>query len=559
VSINNTGGVSLTGAVEAAGGGAVHLTSSAALTETGAGSVSSTGDLTTSSASGTALAGPNAVRGFNATNSTSGSVALANTRSLLTLTGISQAGGGSVAVNNAGAIGVTGSVSAVDGGSVFLTSSGALSESGAGAVATTGELKTSSAGGQTLDGSNTVSAFDATNTTSGDVTLVDAASPLDIAAISESGGASAIVKNSGPIVVQGAVSAPSKVSLGGTAFSATNSGSISAPNLALLDDGSSATTWTVTPTSVTAGAGGAVPYSDATSLTVRGGGGDTFGVTASPGTRYTLDGGTGSDGTLNYDAQNRTASGTFSPPDGEIDSPTVQPVKFTRMAAVNLLNRADRTLAVTLNGSGTVTGTGGLNCQASCSHSYDRGTAVTLSAAPASGWTFAGWGRDCSGTDVCPFTMSEDRTVTATFVRRPPPPSCSLVAQSARVRAPAPRRRGHRAPPAGILKLTARCDQQANVVLTGKVTATLKPKRRATPGRRPPRRIRKTFALSRVRASILAARPLTLKVTLPKSALTALRQGARESVALALTATNANGRSVSRTTIPRLSLVAPGR
>jgi hypothetical protein len=28
---------------------------------------------------------------------------------------------------------------------------------------------------------------------------------------------------------------------------------------------------------------------------------------------------------------------------------------------------------------------------------------------------------------------------------------------------------------------------------------------------------------------------------------------------LALTATNANGRSVSRTTIPRLSLVAPGR
>ncbi len=65
-------------------------------------------------------------------------------------------------------------------------------------------------------------------------------------------------------------------------------------------------------------------------------------------------------------------------------------------------------------GGGTVTG-GGINCGATCSASYDSGTAVTLTASPASGSTFSGWSGACTGTGTCTVTMTAARTVTATF------------------------------------------------------------------------------------------------------------------------------------------------
>ena len=68
------------------------------------------------------------------------------------------------------------------------------------------------------------------------------------------------------------------------------------------------------------------------------------------------------------------------------------------------------------SGSGTVTSSpAGINCGASCTASYPSGTAVTLTAAPASGSTFAGWGGACSGTGTCQVTMSASQAVTATF------------------------------------------------------------------------------------------------------------------------------------------------
>jgi hypothetical protein len=68
-------------------------------------------------------------------------------------------------------------------------------------------------------------------------------------------------------------------------------------------------------------------------------------------------------------------------------------------------------------GAGTVSsGTPGIACGSTCSASFDAGTSVTLSAAAASGSTFAGWsGGGCSGTGNCVVTMSAAQSVTATF------------------------------------------------------------------------------------------------------------------------------------------------
>ncbi len=66
------------------------------------------------------------------------------------------------------------------------------------------------------------------------------------------------------------------------------------------------------------------------------------------------------------------------------------------------------------SGSGAVSGSG-INCGSTCSASYASGTSVTLSAAAASGSTFAGWSGACTGTSTCTVSMTAARSVTATF------------------------------------------------------------------------------------------------------------------------------------------------
>src|SRR5262249_51268980 len=67
-------------------------------------------------------------------------------------------------------------------------------------------------------------------------------------------------------------------------------------------------------------------------------------------------------------------------------------------------------------GRGTVTSSpAGINCGATCSTSYTSGTAVTLTAAPTAGSSFAGWSGACSGTGTCSVTMNAATSVTATF------------------------------------------------------------------------------------------------------------------------------------------------
>jgi hypothetical protein len=142
---------------------------------------------------------------LQASNNTSGDISLIDSRSALTISGISEMGGGNVSVSNNVGISVTGTVSAASGGAVNLTAGGGgIAESGAGQVSTTGTLTTSSAGGTTLGGANTVGSFNATHN-GGDLSLTNTASTLTIAGISEANSVS--VTNTGALDLTGTVSA----------------------------------------------------------------------------------------------------------------------------------------------------------------------------------------------------------------------------------------------------------------------------------------------------------------------------------------------------------------
>jgi PKD repeat protein len=99
---------------------------------------------------------------------------------------------------------------------------------------------------------------------------------------------------------------------------------------------------------------------------------------------------------------------------GPTPTPTPGPTNFTL------------TVSKAGTGSGTVSSApAGISCGATCSATFAQATAVTLTAAPASGSTFSGWSGACSGTGSCSLTMSADQSATATFTAAaaPPPPS----------------------------------------------------------------------------------------------------------------------------------------
>ena len=73
-------------------------------------------------------------------------------------------------------------------------------------------------------------------------------------------------------------------------------------------------------------------------------------------------------------------------------------------------------LTTSVSGSGTITSNpAGIACGTDCSEDYPANAAVTLTATPVAGYSFAGWSGDCTGTGSCVVTMSSSRTVKATF------------------------------------------------------------------------------------------------------------------------------------------------
>jgi hypothetical protein len=69
-------------------------------------------------------------------------------------------------------------------------------------------------------------------------------------------------------------------------------------------------------------------------------------------------------------------------------------------------------LTLSKTGNGSITCNGG-----ACEASYRANDRVSLTATPDAGWQFTGWTGACSGTGVCTVTMSQARTVSATFTR----------------------------------------------------------------------------------------------------------------------------------------------
>lgn len=99
-------------------------------------------------------------------------------------------------------------------------------------------------------------------------------------------------------------------------------------------------------------------------------------------------------------------------------------------------------LEVSLGGSGNGTvssSPSGISCGSDCTQDFADGTAVTLTATPASGSEFAGWSGACSGTGTCTVTMSAVRDVTATFNSVPvPPPAPAPTPEPTPTATPAP-------------------------------------------------------------------------------------------------------------------------
>jgi hypothetical protein len=87
---------------------------------------------------------------------------------------------------------------------------------------------------------------------------------------------------------------------------------------------------------------------------------------------------------------------------------------------VNVQPAANFTLNVIRSGQGTVTSApSGINCGATCNASFVQNTSVTLTATPAQGRIFTGWGGACSGKGTCTVVMSASRTVFANFAVDP--------------------------------------------------------------------------------------------------------------------------------------------
>jgi hypothetical protein len=152
-----------------------------------------------------------------------------------------------------------------------------------------------------------------------------------------------------------------------------------------------ANTFTVTPS---AGANGSI--SPATPQTVNQNNTTSFALT--PNSGYAIASVTGCGGTLN--------GNTY----------TTGPITANCSVSASFAAITPNTLTVAKTGGGTVASApAGIDCGQTCSSSFAPGASVTLTATPASGWSFTGWSGACTGTGTCSIVMNSTAAVTASF------------------------------------------------------------------------------------------------------------------------------------------------
>ncbi|MFL5823017.1 MAG: hypothetical protein ACJ764_06210 [Solirubrobacteraceae bacterium] len=124
-----------------------------------------------------------------------------------------------------------------------------------------------------------------------------------------------------------------------------------------------------------------------------------------------------------------------------------------------------------------------------------------------------------------------------TYTVKPKPPTCTVHQPSGVVLLPAKGKQPKGDQGKVLLKFT--CNQALSMRVVGKLTSVF-------------RRRTRTFALDPVAGRAQAGKVGTVRLRLPSGALSALEQGAKQSVALTLTASNANGAWHGRASIARL-------
>lgn len=140
----------------------------------------------------------------------------------------------------------------------------------------------------------------------------------------------------------------------------------------------------------------------------------------------------GSEVTLTPHPSEGSSFDGWSPPCGA--EPVCTLTLSSDLTVTATLRSAQATLALAVDGSGTIESNVGPDCRDSCTEAYPLGTLVTLTAVPDEGYAFMGWAGDCEGTGACALELRANKSVTARFAQ-PKPVIQSFDASAERVRA----------------------------------------------------------------------------------------------------------------------------